>query len=226
MHAEHSLAQRVQDAARLETSPNVYIGGMPYLGALVTGEIPLVEVGVMDVEVPRLGMINAATTVRDLTVAPQQVFSGDFEGGKASTISRSISLDGVALGRLLDMTDLSIANPDNISPSGGTAAEAELTGTIPGAEEKSTVQVDLRLEGPMFYMRPSNAPDAATEQAFSLELDTRSLPLPEQATMVSLRGGSISFEVQRRNRTLSNGQLSPVEIEGEFDETGKENGAD
>lgn len=223
MHAENSVAGRVHDAARLDETPSVYIGGLPYVAALWTHTIPLIEVNAMDVEVPRLGMINASTTLRDVTVTPEQVWSGDFEGAEVSTLSRAISLDGVALGRLLDMTDLSIANPNNISPSGGLSAEAELTGTIPGDTDKTTVQVDLRLSGATFTMKPTNAADDRIRDAFSLELDTRQLPLPSQATMVSLRGGQISFEVQRRNVALANGQLSPLEIDGEYDADGKQN---
>ena len=67
-------------------------------------------------EVPKLGMVNASTVLRDITVTPEQVMNGDIEGAPVSTYSRGISLDGVALGRLLGITDLSIANPDDISP--------------------------------------------------------------------------------------------------------------
>ncbi|WP_165243463.1 DUF2993 domain-containing protein [Corynebacterium lizhenjunii] len=225
MHAEHAISTQVQSTANLETPPSVYVGGMPYLAAAVTKEIPLVEVHSTDVEVPVLGLVNASTTLRDVTVEPQQVLSGQLAGAQASTLSRSISLDGVALGRLLDMTDLDIAHPKNISPGGGTSAEATLTGTIAGDTEPTTVEVDLRLVGERFYMRPTDAPDERAREAFSLSLDTRKLPLPGQATKVSLRGGTISFEVQRRDIPLHLGLLSPLEIDGEFDSNGKQAGA-
>lgn len=218
MHAENAMAHEVQDTAQLQSLPSVYLGGIPYLGALFTHTIPLIEVNEQDVEVPVLGMVNAATVLRNTTVSNKQVLSGDLEGATVSTLSRSISLDGVALGRLLGMNDLSIANPTDISPSGETSAEAELTGTIPGENKKTTVEVDLRLVGPMFHMTPQDSDDLSdrARTAFSLQLDTRQLPLPAQATKVSLRGGQITFEMQRRNVTLTNGQLSPFEIAGEF----------
>lgn len=221
IRAEQSVSERVAAAAELETAPSVYIGGIPYLGALWTHEIPLLEVRALDVEVAQLGMVNAATTLRDVTVTPEQVWSGNIDGATASTLSRTITLDGVALGRLLGITDLSIANPTDISPSGGSASEAELTGTIPGDSEKSTVIVSLRLDGPYFRMTPVDAASPHVRDAFSLDLDTRRLPLPAQATMVSLRGGSISFEVQRRNVTIATAGLSPLEIDGAFDSEGK-----
>ena len=158
--------------------------------------------------------VNASTVLRDITVTPEQVVNGDIEGAPVSTYSRGISLDGVALGRLLGITDLSIANPDDISPSGGTSAEAELTGTLPGDAHKSTAKVTLRLVGPEFRMQVYDTDDERLQKAFSLNFDTRQLPLPAQATAVKMQGGTISFEVQRRNIKVQLAQLSPLEIEG------------
>ncbi|OFS21892.1 hypothetical protein HMPREF3067_04905 [Corynebacterium sp. HMSC04H06] len=229
MHAEHSISQRVKEESKLENSPEVFVGGMPYLGASVTNEIPLIEVKSLDVEVPHLGMINAQTTLRDITVAADQLTSGNFAGASVSTFSRAITLDGVALGRLLSITDLSIANPDNISPTGGMASEAELSGTVAGAKEPTRVRVTLRLVGERFYMRPVEILELAegtseeeATKAFELELDTRQLPLPAQATAVRLQGGGITFETQRRNTHLQPGQLAPIEIAGDYDSDGRE----
>lgn len=214
MHAEHTVAQQAKASSQLENSPDVYIGGVPFIAAAVTSEIPYIEVNSSDVEVPKLGMVNASTTLRDITIRPEQLFNGDLEGSPVSTYTRSISLDGVALGRLLGITDLSIANPNNISPTGGLSAEAELTGTLPGDTTKSTAAVTLRLVGPEFRMSVYGTDDERLKKAFNLVLDTRQLPLPSQATSVKLHGGSISFEVQRRNITLKATQLSPLEIDG------------
>ncbi|WP_284785595.1 LmeA family phospholipid-binding protein [Corynebacterium rhinophilum] len=214
MHSEHKIAQEVKENSRLENSPQVYIGGTPYLLAAGSKEIPYLQVKALDVEVPKLGMVNASTVLRDITVTPEQVVNGDIEGAPVSTYSRGISLDGVALGRLLGITDLSIANPDDISPSGGVSAEAKLTGTLPGDKEKSTAMVTLRLVGPEFRMEVYGTDDPRLKEAFSLNFDTRELPLPAQATMVRLQGGTIYFEVQRRNIKVQMAQLSPLEIEG------------
>lgn len=232
MRAEHNLSQAVKDTSQLGMSPSVYIGGMPYTLAALTNEIPLVEVHTLDVEIPEMGLVNAATTLRDLDVSTDQVWSGNLEGAHVSTLSRSISLDGVALGRVLDMTDLAIANTKDISPSGGVASEAELTGTIPGADHKATVVVTLRLVGPEFRMIPqqvTDLPEGLSEQqvkdAFTLTFDTHKLPLPGQATSVKLMGGSISFETQRFNTDIRIADLSPIEIEGDFEEDGTEKDA-
>lgn len=214
MHAEHTVAQQAKASSQLENTPNVYIGGVPFTLGAVTKEIPYLEVNSSDVEVPKLGMVNASTTLRDITIRPEQLFSGELEGSPVSTYTRSISLDGVALGRMLGITDLSIANPDDMSPTGGPSAEAELTGTLPGDTTKSTATVTLRLVGPEFRMSVYGTDDERLKKAFGLVLDTRQLPLPSQATSVKLHGGSITFEVQRRNITLKTAQLSPLEIDG------------
>lgn len=225
MHAEHTLAQQVKAEAQLENTPQVYVGGMPYLGAAIMPdhEIPLMEVNALDIEVPRLGLVNASTTLRDVQATPNQLFSGNFTGASVSTWSRAISVDAVSLGRLMGINDLQIANPKNISPTSGTSAEADLVGTLPGDDESTTVEVTLRLIDEKFIMTPVNAENDRVAEAFSYSLDTRHLPLSAQATAVRLQGGSITFETQHRNTTLDVSQLSPVEIDGRYDSEGREN---
>lgn len=225
MHAEHTLAQQVKAEAQLENTPQVYVGGMPYLGAAIMPdhEIPLMEVNALDIEVPRLGLVNASTTLRDVQVTPDQLFSGNFTGASVSTWSRAISVDAVSLGRLMGINDLQIANPKNISPTSGTSAEADLVGTLSGDDESTTVEVTLRLIDEKFIMTPVNAENDRVAEAFSYSLDTRQLPLSAQATAVRLQGGSITFETQHRNTTLDVSQLSPVEIDGRYDSEGREN---
>lgn len=225
MHAEHTLAQQVKAEAHLENTPQVYIGGMPYLGAAVLPdhEIPLMEVKALDIEVPRLGLVNASTTLRDVQVTADQLVSGNFTGATVSTWSRAISVDAVSLGRLMGINDLQIANPKNISPTSGTSAEAILEGTLPGDTESTSVEVELRLVDERFIMTPVNADNDRVAEAFSYSLDTRQLPLSAQATAVRLQGGSITFETQHRNTSLEVSQLSPVEIDGRYDSEGREN---
>ena len=196
MHAEHTLAQQVKAEAQLENTPQVFVGGMPYLGAAIMPdhEIPLMEVNALDIEVPRLGLVNASTTLRDVQVTPDQLFSGNFTGASVSTWSRAISVDAVSLGRLMGINDLQIANPKNISPTSGTSAEADLVGTLPGDDESTTVEVTLRLIDEKFIMTPVNAENDRVAEAFSYSLDTRQLPLSAQATAVRLQGGSITLK--------------------------------
>ncbi|GAB2518243.1 hypothetical protein CATRI_11070 [Corynebacterium atrinae] len=220
---ERRISFAVENAANLETNPPVYVGGVPYLSALVTDEIPYVEARALDVDVEGLGMINVATRYEKIAVSPGQVLSGDISGSKAEKRSRSISLDGVALGQLIDMTDLDISNPYNISPAGGTEAEAQLIGTPPGFTEPATVIVDLRLEGSMFYMTPIELVDAPVGreddilEAFTYSLDTLKLPLGGRAASVALGGGSIYFQAEQHNVKVQMRGLSPIAVDSDKD---------
>lgn len=213
--AEHS---------RLETDPAIYVAGLPYLQALVTGTLPMVSADALDVNVPGIGMVNARSEATELLVEPDQVLSGDIVGAPAELITRTIGLDGVALGHLLGMTDLDIANPYDMSPSGGGVSEAQFTGTPQGFDDPITVVVTLRLDGPMFEMAPRELVDvpegeeAAAAAAFTWELDTRELPLAGRAQAVQAQGGSIYFRAQNRNVPLTLADLSPIEASAE-DET-------
>ena len=222
MNAEHQLAQEVKSVSQLDQTPRVYIGGTPYVGAALTKEIPLLEVNAYDIEIPNLGLVSASTTLRDITVEPSQIFSSEFENAEISTYSRAVSLDGVSLGGLLGINDLSIANPKNISPSGGAQSAAELTGTLPGADERSSVIVSLRLMEGTFHMTPveiletGGASEDDIRDTFTFELETQRLPLSGQATAVRQRGGSVIFETQKRNVELRIAELSPVDIDNEY----------
>ena len=218
---ERHLSAAVEEQAGLEVSPRVNVGGVPYLAALFTGQIPTVGVHALDVDVAGLGMVNAQTELTRVTVDRGQVLSGDIAGAPATSLTRTIRLDGVSLGRVLGMTDLDISNPYDISPAGGSAAEAQLIGTPVDQREPVTVIVELRLVGDQFHMSPRELVDApadlspaaaeAAREAFSLTLDTRSLPLAGRASRVNMSGGSIFFEAERHNVTVRLADLSPVD---------------
>lgn len=222
---ERAISRDVEEAARLDVSPRVNVDGVPYLAALATGEIPSISVHALDVDVAELGMVNAQTRLTEVQVTRDQVLTGDISGAPARSFTRTIRLDGVALGRLLDMTDLDISHPYDISPAGGVAAEAQLTGTPFHQREPSTVIVDLRLVGDEFRMTPRELVDAPADQtdeeaqavrdAFTLTLDTRKLPLAGRASTVNMSGGSIFFEAQRFNVSVAMSALSPVEVTGD-----------
>lgn len=217
IRAERAISTAVAENSNLEVHPRVYLGGVPYTQALLTGEIPRLSVEALDVDTPGLGLVNARTELTAIEADRHQVLSGDLTGATAEVFSRQLGLDGVAVGEQLGMTDLDISNPYDISPGGGPAVEVQLTGTPPGFDQPVTVIATLRLNGPTFRMvpvelrdvPPSRAEDAT--QAFTWELDTRSLPLAGQAEGVRVSGGSIYFTAQRRNITVAFSDLSPLE---------------
>ncbi|TNL96124.1 DUF2993 domain-containing protein [Corynebacterium tapiri] len=224
MRVEAKISSAVEESADLATSPAVYVGGVPYVTALLTGEIPQVTVTSLDINVEDLGIVNARTEINRVHVTPQQALSGDLYGAPGELFKRTVSLDGVAFGQLLGITDLDISNPYDISPAGGVASEAKLTGTPKGFEDKVTVVVDLRLESPTFHMRVREVQDAPAgrEQeaadAFTFSMDTRRLPLSSQASNVSVSAGSIVFETQRQNIVVRPGDLAPLDTGDAADE--------
>ncbi|AKK11809.1 putative DUF2993 family protein [Corynebacterium uterequi] len=216
IRVESRLSADIEASAGLPTSPDVYIAGTPYLAATATGEITRITVNSLDVPVDGLGIVNARTELANIKTTPEQVLSGNLLGSHAELMKRIISLDGVAFGNLLGMTDLDIANPYNIAPSGGVASEAQLTGTPDGFDEPVSVIVDLRLVGPEFRMTVTDvldAPQGRTKdavEAFTYTLDTRRLPLAGQASLVQVIGGSLYFEAQRYHVTVQPDVLAPV----------------
>lgn len=214
---EARISSAVEESADLDTSPDAYVGGQPYLQALITRHVPTMSVESLDISVEGLGIVNARTELSGIDVTPGQVLSGDLSGAPAELYKRVISLDGVAFGQLLGMTDLDIANPYDISPGGGVASEAMLTGTPAGLDQPVTVLANLRLDGPIFHMTVRELVSAPAgheedaEAAFTYSMDTRQLPLSQQAAMVQLSGGSIMFETERQNITVALADLAPLD---------------
>ncbi|WP_291314091.1 DUF2993 domain-containing protein [Corynebacterium sp. UBA2622] len=218
--AENRLSNAAESFDGLAYPPDTYIGGFPFTQALFTDSVPRLSLTTLDAPVEGLGIVNATAEAFDIDVPGRQVLNADFTGAEASLVRRRIRLDGVAFGQLLNMTDLDISNPYDISPTGGVASEARLTGTVPGMEVPSTVVVTLRLEDGVLEMRPSalvDAPRTATGDdaarildAFTLKRDTRDLPLGGPADLVQVSGGSIEFSRDRINVTLTPDDLTPL----------------
>lgn len=223
--AEYTLSRTVQDYGHLQVAPAVSLGGLPFSAALLSKEVPFLSVESRDLEVAPYGLVNvryeaANINAKEIRDPAESILLGNLDGAKAKIITHRVSFDGVAVGAQLGMTDLNIAHPTNISPSGGTAAEAMLTGTPRDAAEPLTVLVALRLHGPNFEMSPvkvvkapsgmSTAEADRLAEAFSWQLDTRALPLGGQANRVAVQGGSISFESQERGATVRTRSMSPA----------------
>ena len=186
----------------LATPPSVYVGGIPYLQALGSAQVPVVGVSALDVDVDGVGMVNTGVTLQGVSAEPNQVWSGDFVGAKAQSMRRTLRLDGVAMGEWLDMKDLTISHPENISPGGGTATEAVFQGRPPGFHEQVSEIVSSSVH-------PDDADDDALA-AFDLTVDTTTLPLDRAADAVYLEGGSIVFEAVRNNVIVQPEYLTPV----------------
>lgn len=206
-HVERGIAPPGADAT---------VAGFPYAASALTGRVPRVAVQRIDEDIPGPGVGTVSVELFNLELAdPRAALRGVFVGADARVVRRRVRLDGVGIGELLDITDLDMANPYDISPSGGVASEARLTGTVPGASEPATAVVTLRLEDGVFHMRPSQLLDVPSGEqdavlaGFTLDLDTRELPLDGPADLVQLNGGSIEFSRDRVNTRVEAADLEP-----------------
>lgn len=222
---ENAISEHAKEVSHLETAPTVYISGFPFSAAYFTEELPKVSIGVSDVIVPTFGMVRANTTIGGVDITRDMLATGEIYGTTAQLISRDVGLDGVALGELLDIDDLDLSHPSDISPSGGVASSVLLRGTPAGYSKPVSVLATLRLKGPMFYLTPqevfegasssspsSDKEEAAILDAFRLSFDTTTLPLGTQASYVYLSGGTIFFQAQERNVTIEANDLSPIAV--------------
>ncbi len=215
-HVERALATHAREADDLPSEPDTYVGGLPFAQVAVTGKVPRVSFQALDVRVDGVGIANSRTDIYGVTVDAGRAVRADFAGTTAKRVEHTLSLDGVAFGQLLGMTDLDIANPYDISPAGGTASEAQLTGTVPGTDEKTSAVVTLRIDGTAFRMEPTQLIDVppalapAVTDAYTLELDTRDLPIGAQADLVEVAGGSIRFSAQQHDVEVTDELLSPI----------------
>ncbi|MDU0479894.1 DUF2993 domain-containing protein [Staphylococcus chromogenes] len=218
MRAERRIAADTQRHARLDVSPHVNIGGMPYVSNMLRTETPTLSAEVSDITVPGFGLVSARTDVTDLTLTPEQVRTGRLEAVPAKLLTRTLRLDGVAMGTFLHITDLDISNPYDISPSGGPASEVQFTGTPEGFTSPVTVIAALRISDTTVSITPRtvvSAPsgrEADAMRAFTWSIDSRLLPMPTRTNRVYCQGGSIYFESEQRHLVIDASDLSPISI--------------
>ncbi|MDY6049141.1 MAG: DUF2993 domain-containing protein [Corynebacterium sp.] len=192
---EFRLSRQLQGA--------VSFSGLTMWQTLAGGTVGNVQVLGTDVTVPTLGMVNTHITAYALPLTNEQVRTGNVAGTPVKTLKQQVQLDGVALGALLGISDLNIANPVNISPSGAPLPTAEFTGTPPGATEPETALVDLRIVAGDIRLESTNP-------AFELTIPAADMPLAAPATRIFCSGGSVFIESERHNVTLTAADLSPT----------------
>lgn len=216
MRAEHTIARQAQEHSRLSVAPRISLGGAPYLFNVWRSTTPTMSAEMLDVDIPGFGMVNARTDVQDLSMDREEILTGNLSEVPAKLVTRTLRLDGVALGEQLGITDLDISNPYDISPSGGPASEIQLTGTPVGFEKPITVVAKLRLSGTTITMIPDTyigvpqGREREAKEAFTWTIDSRVLPLPAQVNRVYCSGGSIYFESEQRFTTIDATNLSPI----------------
>lgn len=212
VNAERQLADSIRREANLPADPYVSLGGMAYTSSFFTGQWSSITVRARDLEVPGFGLVSVESSAVNVEIPSSSVWSGDFGETPAEQYFTRLQLDGLALGRQLDLTDLAIQNYEDISPAGGWETEAIFEATPPGWSGQAAVMVKLRIENGDAYFIPDHVitgptgPDStevvAGEElsdevadeildAFDLELPFRDLPLRQVPTQIYVSGGSV-----------------------------------
>ena len=169
---EMRIAQEIEAVTPVESNPRIYVGGFPYLLALSTHKVPAITSESLDVRIPGLGLVNLRTEADRVTLSNEQLLNGNIEGAKAKALSHYMRLDGVALGSFLNITDLDISHPSDISPTSTSASEAQLTGTPPNFTEPVVAEVKLRIKGSTISIEPTSvrgAPGRRSTQRLLLD---------------------------------------------------------
>lgn len=211
-NAERQLADSIRREANLPADPYVSLGGMAYTSSFFTGQWSSITVRARDLEVPGFGLVSVESSAVNVQVPPSSVWSGDFGEALAEQYFTRLQLDGLALGRQLDLTDLAIQNYEDISPAGGWETEAIFEATPPGWSAQATVMVKLRIENGDALFIPDHvitgpagpdstevvpgeelSDDATADilDAFDLTLPSRDLPLRQVPTQIYVSGGSV-----------------------------------
>ncbi|MDO4761072.1 MAG: DUF2993 domain-containing protein [Corynebacterium sp.] len=227
--SEKRLADTIKP--QLGFSPEVYIGGFPFTANLYTLEVPNMYVSVTDARIPQFGLVRTHTELKDVTISRQQLLDGNFDNTTAALMTSQVSLDAVSIGNALNIPDLDISHPYDISPAGGSASEVTLTGTPRALGQRLSVLAELRIRGHQFYMHPTTVLDSGDNtlkthdilDAFRWDFNTNTLPLPKQATFVGASGGTIYFQADERNVTVHTHDLYPTTTPGKRSEHPREN---
>ncbi|MBN9645026.1 DUF2993 domain-containing protein [Corynebacterium mendelii] len=215
---EKTISSTIRQDNTTAGEPRVWVGGTPYLLALATGTVPTVAIDMGDVDVPDFGLVTLRTDATGITVTPQQVLGGDWQGATAKYLVHSMRLDGTSLGAQLGMDDLQISNPVDISPMGEPQTEALLTGTPPGVDDRFSVLVKLRITAGVVSITPleiRSSPQVgpAVQQqalnAFTWSSDSADLPIGGRASSIQCTGGSILIQSATDNVRLNHDNLSP-----------------
>ncbi|GAB19939.1 hypothetical protein GOEFS_098_00050 [Gordonia effusa NBRC 100432] len=157
--SEKRLSEALQTSPRLEFAPEVTLGGMPFISHANSGEFPSLTVTARGVPLPRSGSVACVATQcwAELGITATGIRADDGWSFHPTshlffdTVNGYAKLDSVNLGRLLDITDLSVNTPAPEGKAGGggpgdglleRSSGLLLTGTValpPGQTTSSTV---------------------------------------------------------------------------------------
>ncbi|WP_395170337.1 DUF2993 domain-containing protein [Corynebacterium sp. PCR 32] len=229
---ESRIAHELQRYSNLPVQPAVTAGGFPFLYEAERGKLSSLTVDAQDLDVPGFGLVTVHSSATNIEASQQDIIHGQIENAPVETISTTLSLDGLALGERLGITDLTIRRLANTAPNGGQESSAVFSGSIGGMDVPATVAVSLRIKADIISMdayevldgpasRDKNAPvvkgsdiphtlKEQIKKAFSLQLEGKYLPLRARPDFIYCEGGSIFLQSSQQNVTINLSDLAPM----------------
>lgn len=241
---ESRISRELQHYSNLPVQPDVTAGGFPFLYEAERGKLSSLTVDAQDLDVPGFGLVTVHSSATNIEASTHDILHGRIEDAPVETVSTTLSLDGLALGERLGITDLTIRRLANTAPNGGQESDSVFSGSIGGLDKPATVAVRLRIKADVISMdayevldgpasRDKDAPvvkgreipeDIRDEikKAFSLQLEGKYLPLRARPDFIYCEGGSIFLQASQQNVTINLSDLAPMARE-EPEETKYEN---
>ncbi|MFD8736765.1 DUF2993 domain-containing protein [Streptomyces sp. NPDC059618] len=147
--AEDEAAGRIKSTEGLASTPDVSIGGFPFLTQVVAGEFDDVKIGIKDYEAPTGGTGSSAGTIRidDLTAEMHGVaFSGDYSSATAGSATGTASISYAELLKAARSGPTEVApgvkaQVIGLSDGGNGKIKVTVSGTVLGAKLPEPVSV-------------------------------------------------------------------------------------
>lgn len=228
---ERRISNTLYEGSNLATPPSVEVTGLPYTAAAFTHEIQTITVGARDVDVPGWGLTSVTSSAQYVTVSRDDVFTGNIHDAPARKVFYRIQLDGVSLGKKMNVSDLLIQNKDDISPRGGWESEAIFEGTPDGYSQSAAIEMQLRIRQGSVHISAIDVikgPDSKGSGAkvvdgdklsedvradllktFSMDIPSEDLPMRGKPVRVYVAGGGVFIESEQYYTSVSIEDLAP-----------------
>ncbi|MFI0963823.1 DUF2993 domain-containing protein [Streptomyces sp. NPDC021080] len=173
--AEDEAAGRIKSTEGLAATPDVSIGGFPFLTQVVAGELDDVKIGIKNYEAPTGGTGSSAGTIRidDLDAEMHGVaFSGDYSSATAGSATGTASISYAELLKAAKSGPQQIgfgftARVIGLSDGGHGKIKVAVSVTPPGAKSSQTISVlsSVTVSGDTVKVHADSLPSLAVKLA-------------------------------------------------------------
>lgn len=102
---ESRISRELQHYSNLPVQPDVTAGGFPFLYEAERGKLSSLTVDAQDLDVPGFGLVTVHSSATNIEASTHDILHGRIEDAPVETVSTTLSLDGLALGERLGITE-------------------------------------------------------------------------------------------------------------------------